>query len=179
MEDLKEAVLDKSEGTKVIREPATETRFIFQLLMAATLEEPLVTYAQMMKETGCDPQNRGRGYLTTARKMAEREGKAFAVERGVGVRLMEDGETVESCASDIEKIRRASRRSIRKQKTADISKLDHERRDKYFLNYTIHTMIDRGFAPSRVKQLGEAVAQTGKELPLQRALEAMKDGSVK
>ncbi len=90
-----------------------DTQMIYERLSTASIGD-LIEYQELTALIGTDVQNKGRGYMETARRMALRDkGMVFQPVRGVGLKRLADTEIVQSGQAYITKIRRHARRGMR------------------------------------------------------------------
>jgi len=95
-------------------EASVETKLLYQRLKELKPGDE-VSYSELSKLVGIDVQGqKGRGYLTSARKMVSSESILIITIWGEGIRHAKDEDVVDDIGKDQRKIRRSALRSSRK-----------------------------------------------------------------
>ncbi|MAT51520.1 MAG: hypothetical protein CMK32_10095 [Porticoccaceae bacterium] len=98
----------------MIHEKSSDTRIIESMLKAASVGQ-LITYDEISTAIGRDVRKHASSSLVTARRSLLLEcGIVFGVERGVGLKRLDDEEIVDTTESDRVRILRASKRTLDK-----------------------------------------------------------------
>ena len=136
----------------------------------------VLTHARMTAEIGRDVQQRGRGALDAARRIALKEhGIATGAVTGIGIKRLDDTEIVDSGAQDLSMIRRrASRAALRTSKVADFAAMPREVQTRHNLHMTLFAMIKHETSAPQIRRHGKHVDDESKPLAIGSALELCK-----
>lgn len=94
--------------------------------------EDSVTYSALSEVAGCDVQGIGRGYLTSARNILQRErGMVFDAVRGEGIKRLNDDGIVSTGDRSVNRIRRESTRGVRRLSKVVFDKISPENRTRF------------------------------------------------
>jgi hypothetical protein len=100
------------------------------------------SYAELSRLTGRKIEGRDRHVLSSARRVLERQGIFFAVERGVGVVLATNGQVATlSTTHPIERIRRTTRTAKKRQAHVNIQNLTADERQSFDISRSILTAV--------------------------------------
>ena len=136
----------------------------YEILSAARTDE-VVTYDRLSAACMRDVQAH-RGGLNAARRQLEREGKIFAVIRGVGLRLRTNEEGVSQARGDVSAIRRRAKRGLLRASHVDTSALTSEQ-----------TIEHCGLA-AVLADAGRAVSQRSIAASKQKAIDSSRQVSI-
>lgn len=93
----------------------------------------IVSYEVLGNLIGCDVQS-DRGSLESARRLLVRDNQiVFGVVRGVGLKRLNPSEVVEQEGETVTKIRRATKRSLKRLASADFDSLSKPDQNKHRL----------------------------------------------
>ena len=164
--------------SKAIREPTYETLLLFKYL--EKIEKGTnVLYSSLTKIIGMDvTMNPGRGYLTTARRMVQREkGYVFLAlkgpDRGKGLRCLTDEENVQEAGNYAEEVRRKAKRNDGKLACADLDNVTEDGKMKYNLFRTLLSIVHEAGKRKRLLQIENKIKETGQRLPVGKVLELL------
>ena len=159
---------------KTIGEMSVDSRAIYQRLMAAKIGD-LVTYKELATMTGRDLQHGDRYVLMSACRAAQRDGAVFGVVRGEGVKRLADAEIVSSAAGVLPRIRRASKRAIRRlTAVSDFAALPNDAKIAHNTYASIFGAIAAVSTHGAVQKVEAKVKDAAQTLPLAKTLEAFK-----
>lgn len=160
---------------KWIREASADARLMYQRLAEMDIGD-FVAYKEFNGMIGRDVQKEGRGFLNTARSMAEREdGKIFGVVINEGVKRLSDREIVNTAASSLGHIKRMSRRSIKRMACiADLGAMPNEEKIRLNTYASILGVMATMAKGSSIKKIEARVQETQDQLPYVKTLEAFR-----
>lgn len=153
-----------------------DTNAILGLLTEAPVGAT-VTYAQIEKKLGRNPQLDARGALQSARKILEKEGVVFSILRNVGLVRLDDSGVVKTAESDIQGIRRKAKRGFTRVSVGvqNYAGLNPEDKMKFNASASILGMLSTSLKPSNIKKIEDRVKGESGALPLMKTLEAFKN----
>ena len=157
---------------KTIQEVSAESRLLYGRLREASTGET-ITYQELSVICGRNVQHEGRGNLTTARRMAQRnDNKVFGVVINEGVKLLGDQAIVDSCYGTSSKIRRmAKREAIRQTCVEDFDALSSEHKARHNAAISMYGALSLMTRQKQILKLEEAVKDAQAKLPLKKTLE--------
>ena len=160
---------------KAIREATADARLLYQRLAEMNIGDT-ITYEELSKVVSADVQTKARGYLDTARRMAERENeKVFGVIHNTGLKCLTSSEIINTAAFSIGHIHRTTNRTIRKIGCiSDLDKLPNEekiRLNTYASAIGAMSVMTKG---NSIKKLCASVTATQEQLPYAKTLDAFK-----
>jgi len=163
------------EQKKSIREASADARLLYKRLSEMNSGD-FVSYAELSAIIGRDIQHEGRGYLNTARLMCEREdSKTFGIITNQGLRCLNNGEVINTAAHAVTRIKRASRKSIRRlQCVNDISALSNDEKIRLNTYASILGVMATMAKGSSIKKIEARVQETQEQLPYIKTLEAFR-----
>lgn len=145
---------------KVIGHASIESQEIFRRLKKAVDADDysVITYEELSALVGTDVRKDERYYLNTGRRIAEREtGRLFGVVAGLGVKLLLPDEQVAQGADAVQRIRRATKRSITRIGRVQVDKLNDEQRKEYSTNASVLGALHHFSKPKSVEKIATAV----------------------
>lgn len=111
---------------KMIHEKSSDTKVIENVLSELAVGD-LITYDQISAAIGRDVRKFAFPSLGSARRfLLHANSMVFGVERGVGLRRLNDSEIVSTVEDDRRKVQRASHRSLKKLSVVNYSGLTNE-----------------------------------------------------
>lgn len=162
---------------RIIAALSIDAKMIYDRLAESKIGE-IIGYDELSKIIGRDTTNGGRGPLTTARRKAMRENRmVFGTVRKQGIKRLADTEIVESAASDLRRIRKATRRVVERTTMVDFSKLPAKAQSEHNVYLSMFGAIAQMTLASSMKQIAKRVAETHQALPLAKTLEAFKEAA--
>jgi hypothetical protein len=160
---------------KRIREASADARLLYQMLTKMNVGD-FAAYAELNAIIGRNVQKEGRGFLNTARIMAEREdGKTFGVVINEGLKCLSDSEIVNTAVFSLGHIRRTSRRSIKRMACiADLGAMPNEEKIRLNTYASILGVMATMAKGSSIKKIEARVQETQDQLPYVKTLEAFR-----
>jgi len=121
--------------------------------------------------------DRGRGWLTSARKRVERDdGIVFDAVHNEGLRRRTNEDFTPALAKDVEKNRRQARRAMRRAACCDIGTLDADSALRYHADVTRLGMIEHIASENSRKRLTQAVEKRQGQLPWLAGMKTLTNG---
>lgn len=115
----------------MLHEKSADTKVLENLLSEASVGQ-LVAYEEMSKAIGRDVRMHALSSLRTARQgLLKEKGLVFGVERGVGLKRLDDIGIVASTESDRRKMQRVAKRSLRKLAVVNFDKLPDDKKRQH------------------------------------------------
>jgi hypothetical protein len=109
--------------------PAFEVSEDVERLIEFLTNRPRASYAEMSAKIGREVDGRDRYVLTSARRVLEKHGIFFAVERGVGLTRASNGQVARlSTSQPVDKIKRTTRVAQKRQAHVNIQNLTADER---------------------------------------------------
>ena len=161
-------------GKKAIHEAAAETRLIEAELRKHTTPGDFVTYVSLTTICGCNVQERGRGFMNTARGILERDGYVWGPVKGEGLKLMDAEGVIDVATSKRKSIGRQANKILKKINTINIMEADENLRNRVVAEKTVAVMLKHSASERRQTKLLEATKNQTHELPVGKALELFK-----
>lgn len=156
-------------------EMSIDTRLLYERIKKMQIGDK-VTYEELSALLGSDVTGRARGHLGAARRIAEREDQIVTEAiRKVGIKRLNDSETVASGNLFRRKIRSASRRGVRRVTSVEFDRLSDADKISHNVQLSVFGAVQSITEPRRVQRLEGAVntSNTG-QLPLGKTLELFK-----
>jgi hypothetical protein len=149
-----------------------ETRLLYERLRKLRVKE-IVSYQELSKIIGQDVQVEGRGALTSARKMAQREDRIVSdAITNVGIIRISDTETVAGASLTFKKVRRAVQRGTDRLTSVDFDKLSSDDKLRHNASISALMVVKMMGRPKTIERLSTAVNTTNTgQLPIARTLE--------
>lgn len=160
---------------KHIRETSIDAKLLYQRLRKAEIGE-FIPYSELSEIIGQDVQKKGRGFLTTARRMCEREDKkTFGVVINEGLKLLDNGEIIGTAEFSVRHIKRTSRRSIKRLSCIeDLSTLENGEKIRFNTFASILGVMATMGQERSIRKIQNKVQETQERLPYAKTLEAFK-----
>lgn len=112
-------------------EESNDTKIIESVLLGAEIGD-LITYEELSKAIGRDVRTFAQPSLRSARQgVLVSKGIVFGVETNVGLRRLNDEEIVDSIESDRARVRRATRKSLKKLTVVKFDNLSEEKKRQH------------------------------------------------
>ena len=161
---------------KTIPEKRVETDILAKRLLELRPDE-VISYAELNAMCGLDVQNGSRHVLTSARRIAEREG-GFVTEciHSVGIKRLLPNAVSSVLVTGRHRVTKSRARDLKRSlqiPKAEYESLLPEERMKLDLERTIATTQSQIGKEKAVKRLAPTIAAAGGELPVGRAILAM------
>jgi hypothetical protein len=149
-----------------------ETRLLYERLRKLEVKE-IVSYQELSKIIGQDVQESGRGALTSARKMAQRDDRIVTdAVTNVGITRIGDVETIASASLTFKKVRRAVQRGTERLTSVDFDNLSNDDKIRHNASISAFMVMKMMGRPKTVERLAAAVNTTNTgQLPIARTLE--------
>lgn len=162
------------EKKRTIQQLSVDARLLYERLVKV---EGTITYKELNEVVGGNVQEKQRGVLTTARKMAESiDGIVFGTISTVGLKRLNDSEIVNLSDGIIRHVRRSSRKGISKiSKVADFNNLSNEDKIKHNASLSILGVFAEISKPKKIGLIEKKVAAAQDSLSLIKTLEAFKE----
>lgn len=162
-------------NNKIIKESSIDTKLLYQRLAKMEIGD-FVSYEELNLIIGRNVQKEGRNYLNTARRIVERnDQKVFGVIISEGLKCLNTPEIINTAASSIDRIRHASRRSIKKfECISDLESLPND--EKIRLNTYASTLgaINQFSTAKSVKKIQNIVKEVQEQIPFMKMLDIFK-----
>lgn len=130
----------------------------------------MVTYEELSAAIARDVQRDGRSNLRTARNRVLTENDiVFEVVRDVGLRRLADPEILTSAAKDKDRIRRTSRRGVKKVLCIDYDSLSRDDKTKHNTALSMFSVVAVMVSNKSIKRLSIEIEEAGTELPAAKA----------
>ena len=145
--------------------------------MAATKPEEVLTYEEMSLLIGRNVQTAARGNLATARHICQKQYNiVFGVIPNIGIKHLNDVDTINTGQSSIDHIRRTARRAAHRiVSLKDPDSVPNEVKIRQFTYLSVAGALVHMTQSKQVAKLESKVAEGQKELPLAKTLEAFKE----
>jgi hypothetical protein len=155
-----------------------EKRTIFEVGATTTLlvdklqaVEGYISYNELSDAAGANVQKKGRGSLTSARRIMQRDhGKLFLTVRGEGLRVANEYDAKAIATHSIRKTHSEMRRGMKRIQTLDIGKLDNEERKEVFAGQSLMGAVYLMSQRKSVTKLIDRCAEANKELAFSETL---------
>ena len=147
-----------------------------QLALKAILEmkpDDILTYAQLNDIMGLDPQEDGRSYQMSARKIAEKEYNIVtdAISNTGIKRLTDNNITGPKTDSNIRRSRNIIRRSIRQLTGVNYDALENGGKVKHNAALSVLGVFELMTRPHKMKRIEAAVGEAHKQLGFKNTME--------
>jgi hypothetical protein len=118
-----------------------------------------VPYGALQRELGMDPQEEGRCYVDSARRILLRDkGRLYDCVPGEGIRWLTDEEVARRGPRCLRRLNRAARREVRRQRCLeDATALPQELSTRYYAHLSMLGLLAEGASYERVKQTERSV----------------------
>lgn len=162
--------------------PQTE-RLVDYLGQLADQDVGEVSYDDLNQVAGCNVQDEGYGFLSSARRRVQRErNDVWGCVRAQGLYLLGPGERARVHEGIAAAVRGKVRRGGKVMDTVDLTELSPEELDSYNVGRTRFLLIGRAASPQVVKRIEKAVAEDPhitEPLTLSSALDFLKKAQKK
>lgn len=160
--------------SKTIAAISIESLELIKRLSTAKVGE-LIPYKELSDIAMSDVQTEKRGALVTATKhLLNEKQMVFEAVRNVGLKRANDSEIVAHSEGPIEKIRRISKRAMKRLTCVDFDKLPNDQKIAHNSKMSVLGVLHQVTAPGKLKQIEAQVAKTNTRLNLETTLEAFK-----
>lgn len=156
--------------TRFVR--SADTGLLVTLLMEAN-EGDLVTYDQITQHLGRDIRH-NRSCLTSALRIAERDGAVFAAEPGKGYRRLPPGDAVASVDGFRARQHNLANRACKRLSVIDSHRLEEPERKKFYTHLSIQGALQAATKAAAVKKIETHVNGSTQQLAVAKTLEALK-----
>ena len=160
---------------KPIGEISIYTKDLYEFLIKVEVKGR-VSYKELGDVVDLDIPKEGRGYLTSARRIAERDnGIVFDTIAGWGLERMDDVDIVnKTSASTISKIRNTAKKGARRlTKVNDFDALPKDLQNKHNATVTYLLFTSHASKPKQLKRLEDKVDKVGEVLTAKQTLKAL------
>ena len=149
-----------------------EAQLLYERLKGAH-EEELIPYSELSEIIRDDVQKKGRGKLYTAMNLArERNGLVFDTVKDIGVRCMNDIAKIDSGRAALWKVRRASRRAIKKMVLVkDFDSLSPDEKGRHNTYFGLLGFISVVTKPKKILEIEGIVTGDLEKLTFAKTLE--------
>jgi hypothetical protein len=157
------------EKTKTIGAASYETQQLAEKLKAVVTAENyyVIPYSDLSKLIGYDVQREGYNYLKSAREIVERDtGRLIGVVLGEGVKLLTPEEQVAIGPDSLQRLKRATTRSIKRIGRVQVDKLTDDQRLDYHTTASVLGAVHLFTKPKSVAKIEEAVSKTSDKLAI-------------
>lgn len=154
-------------------EASVETKLLYQRIVETEPGDD-IPYSELSQIVGINvTEDRGRGFLTSARKMAQRENEILTITiRSEGIRHATDEDVVDDMGADERKIHRRAVRTSRKPSCIkDYGSLSDDAKIRHNVNLSVIGAIRQATNPGVRKRLTSAVTEQQQALPVAKTLE--------
>jgi hypothetical protein len=154
-----------------------DAKSIYDRLMKCAVGE-IVSYEELNALIGRDVRNGAHYALATACKKAMRQtGAVFGVIRKVGVKRLNDEEIAQSLTGPVERIHRTANAGLRRGACVEnFSALPRELQAQHNANLSLLGVMSHFTKGRQITALTARVEKAQATLPLQKTLEAFKEG---
>ena len=145
--------------------------------MTKTKPEELLTYEELSLLIGRNVQGVARGNLATARHICQKQYNiVFGVIPNVGIKHLNDIDTINTGQSSIDHIRRTARRAAHRiVSLKDPDAVPNDIKIRQFTYLSVAGALVHMTQNKQVKKLEGKISEGQKELPLAKTLEAFKE----
>jgi hypothetical protein len=135
-----------------------ETQIIYDIFLELpTRNPPLLTYRELLKETGKKDIAEIRGFISTAIRRARRLNElVIECDRGVGYRLRPDNELADCGLTALSRARKIQKTGGEKLGCVKLTKLSADEKIKHFV---AQSAIELALVPSRPRTLANITDQ--------------------
>jgi hypothetical protein len=155
---------------------SVDTKAVIEILKPCS-PKTVVTYEEIQKKIGRNPQKEGRSSVHSARRILERDGILFAPVKNIGLMRLDDSGVVHAAEGEVHGIRRKASRGFNRisRGVQNYTNLTQGDKVKFNASASILGMLSSALHPSKLKRLEDKVKGESGALPLARTLEAFKD----
>jgi quinolinate synthase len=157
------------EKTKAIGAACYETQQLAAKLKAVVTAEnyDVISYADLSKIIGYDVQRDGYSYLKSAREIVERDtGRLIGVVLSEGVKLLTPEEQVAIGPDSLQRLKRATTKSIKRIGRVQVDKLTDDQRLDYHTSASVLGAVHLFTKPKSVAKIEEAVSKASDKLAI-------------
>ena len=166
-------IIEQEPKTKVIGQASYETQQLVERLKAVVSAEnyDVIPYNELSGLIGFDVQKDGYPYLKSAREIVEREtGRLVGVVLGDGVKLLTPEEQVAIGPDSLQRLKRATTRSIKRIARVQVDKLTDDQRIDYHTTASVLGAVHLFTKPKSVSRIEEAVSKSAAKLAIGETL---------
>ena len=157
-----------------IPELSLDAQELHRKLITVSIGE-IALYAELSALIRADVTKKARGYLNTARYIAQRENRmVFAAVRGVGLKRLDDSGIIRAGQDYVGRIHRTARRGVKQTVCANYEKLSREDQVKSNSTLSMLGTLHEVTKNTVLKRLEVKVLEKQKQLPLAETLEIFK-----
>ena len=154
----------------MIHEKSADTKVIESVLAEAKVGD-MITYEQLSKAIGRDVRQFAKSSLDSARRsLLNAKNYVFSVEKGVGLKRLNDNEIVDASEDDRKKLRRAARRSLKKLSVVDFDNLTPDKKKQHIVASAQMGAVEMFANKNATKKIEAKVNETSKVLPIGETL---------
>ena len=151
-------------------EKSADTKIIESVLAEANVGD-LITYEQLSKAIGRDVRVHALASLSSARRSLLASNKyVFGVERGVGLRRLDDTQIVDASEYDRKKMKRQANRSLRKLSVVDFDNLPEQKKRQHIVASAQFGAIEMFATKNATKKIESKIDDSKKALPIGETL---------
>jgi hypothetical protein len=157
------------EKQKTIGQASYETQQLVAKLKAVVTAEnyEVIPYADLSKIIGFDVQRDGYSYLKSAREIVERDtGRLVGIVLGEGVKLLTPEEQVAIGPDSLQRLKRATTKSIKRIGRVQVDRLTADQRLDYHTTASVLGAVHLFTKPRSMAKIEEAVSKTADKLPI-------------
>lgn len=171
--EARQSELNRNDTNRFSR--SYDVQQLVERLSAAKVGET-IAYEEVDALIGGDHrQGKYAGRVASARRILQHERRyVFAVEHGVGLVRLDDGEIVRTGAESIAKIRRESVRGAKKLACVEYEKLDQAARQKHDAAASHLAVLAECARPATTKAITKAVEVENRKLTFEATLAAFR-----
>ena len=161
--------IEQEQKTKVIGHATYETQQLVDRLKAVVAAEnyDLIPYAELSSLIGYDVQRDGYSYLKSAREIVEREtGRLVGIVLGEGVKLLTPEEQVAIGPDSLQRLKRATSKSIRRIGRVQVDRLTDDQRLDYHTTASVLGAVHLFTKPKSVAKIEDAVSKAADKLAI-------------
>ncbi len=152
-----------------------ETQRIIEVLESVEVDKT-VTYGTLTKAAGCRIVG-GSSPLSSARRILQNnEGKVFVCVPGVGVKRATDEEIVQTGSQVVQHIHRTARRGMLRLACANFDALPQGQKQEFNAKASHLAILQHVTTAKSTKRITQAVVESQAKLPVEKTLEAFRNG---
>ena len=155
--------------TKTIGQASYETQQLVDKLAAVVKAESydVIPYADLSRLIGYDVQKDGYSYLKSAREIVERDtGRLVGIVMGEGVKLLTPEEQVAIGPDSLQRLKRATTKSIRRIGKVQVDRLTDDQRLDYHTTASVLGAVHLFTKPKSVARIEDAVSKAADKLAI-------------
>ena len=154
----------------MLHEKSSDTKILESVLSEMKIGD-FISYEQLSKSIGRDVRKFAIGALQTARLAMQRDHKmVFGVDRGSGLRRLNDEQIVDASELGRRKLQRTAKREIKKLETVEFDKLTEPTKRKHIAASAQMGVIAMFSGKSSSKRIEKAVESTASNLAIGETL---------